>query len=372
MATDANAGTGPSGKLDLQAASTATLVLASILYLLGALTANIYIHSLGVSEMVPARPAAIQTGIWSACLLIALAAFPVFVSLEISRRWKASNRLHVTIAALILGLLSCLAVAAVFDLIQSRIFHYFSWDVGLMDYWQCTKLTAGGFITCRALYRSLILFLNSRLLSWVGLSCMVVGIISWMVFLSIFADYIYPLIPASVGGGRSNEVRLLVKPESIDGLRNLQVEFTNNSDLTDALTPLIENESSIVVTKRFPHTQVSYSVVIPKDEIVAVVPAPQNATDQDMKTWESATIWNGDPQIQYVSPRSARVGDEITITGQNLGTSGRVTVGGKITAPTKWSDTEIVAPVPAGATSGSVVVKANGMDSKPGQFNLTP
>src|SRR5260370_11953819 len=65
------------------------------------------------------------------------------------------------------------------------------------------------------------------------------------------------------------------------------------------------------------------------------------------------------PSISSLSPTSAGVGASGTITGPNSGpTQGTDTVTfiGTTATPTSWSATSIMAPVPARATTGNVVV----------------
>jgi Protein of unknown function (DUF4038)/IPT/TIG domain/Putative collagen-binding domain of a collagenase len=65
------------------------------------------------------------------------------------------------------------------------------------------------------------------------------------------------------------------------------------------------------------------------------------------------------PTIATLIPTSGVAGTQVTITGSNFGPvqGGRsVTFNGIAATPTSWSNTSIVAPVPAGATTGNVVV----------------
>ena len=77
--------------------------------------------------------------------------------------------------------------------------------------------------------------------------------------------------------------------------------------------------------------------------------------------------------ISSLSPASAAVGTPVTITGTNFGaTQGTSTVkfNGTAATPTSWSATSIVAPVPAGATSGNVVVTVGGVASNGVAFTV--
>jgi IPT/TIG domain-containing protein len=80
------------------------------------------------------------------------------------------------------------------------------------------------------------------------------------------------------------------------------------------------------------------------------------------------------PSITSLSPTSGAIGTAVTITGTNFGaTQGTSTVrfNGTTATPTTWSNTSIVAPVPSGATTGSVVVTANSLPSNGVTFTVT-
>src|SRR5207245_2771644 len=85
------------------------------------------------------------------------------------------------------------------------------------------------------------------------------------------------------------------------------------------------------------------------------------------------TVTASSPSITSLSPSSGAVGTSVTITGTNFGTTqGTSTVkfNGTIAIPTSWSSTSIVAPVPAGATTGSVVVTVGGVASNGVNFTV--
>ena len=68
------------------------------------------------------------------------------------------------------------------------------------------------------------------------------------------------------------------------------------------------------------------------------------------------TIANG-PTITSISPVAGQVGTVVTISGGGFGTSGgTVTFNGVNGVPTSWGDEAISVPVPAGASTGPVVV----------------
>ena len=72
------------------------------------------------------------------------------------------------------------------------------------------------------------------------------------------------------------------------------------------------------------------------------------------------------PQISTLSPDAGPAATVVTITGTGFGStqgSSTVTFKGIAASPSSWSDTSISVPVPAGATTGYVVVTANGAAS---------
>src|SRR5205807_785625 len=90
----------------------------------------------------------------------------------------------------------------------------------------------------------------------------------------------------------------------------------------------------------------------------------------------SSTGGGGNPSaasITSLNPASGLVGTSVTITGANFGsTQGTSTVkfNGTAATPTSWSATSIVAPVPAGATTGNIVVTVAGVASNGVSFTV--
>jgi hypothetical protein len=82
------------------------------------------------------------------------------------------------------------------------------------------------------------------------------------------------------------------------------------------------------------------------------------------------------PSITLLSPASGPVGTPIAITGTNFGTtqgSSTVTFNGvSAGTATNWSSTSITVPVPAGATTGNVVVTVSSVASSGSAFTVTP
>jgi IPT/TIG domain-containing protein/Ig-like domain-containing protein len=87
----------------------------------------------------------------------------------------------------------------------------------------------------------------------------------------------------------------------------------------------------------------------------------------------AATVTPAAPSITGLNPNSGAVGTSVTITGTNFGTTqgtSTVTFSGTVATPTSWSATNIVVPVPTGATTGSVVVTVGGVASNGASFTV--
>src|SRR5205807_5219517 len=80
------------------------------------------------------------------------------------------------------------------------------------------------------------------------------------------------------------------------------------------------------------------------------------------------------PLIASLSPPSGPVGTLVTIAGTNFGaTQGASTIifNGVPGNPQSWNATQIVVPVPAGATTGPVIVNVGGLASNSVLFTVT-
>jgi hypothetical protein len=81
------------------------------------------------------------------------------------------------------------------------------------------------------------------------------------------------------------------------------------------------------------------------------------------------------PSITNLSPTSGAVGAAVTITGTNFGATqgtSSVTFNGIAATPISWSVTSIAVTVPAGATTGNVVVAVNDLPSPGAAFTVLP
>jgi YD repeat-containing protein len=81
------------------------------------------------------------------------------------------------------------------------------------------------------------------------------------------------------------------------------------------------------------------------------------------------------PSILSLTPSSGALGQAITIDGSLFGAtqgSGTVTFNGVASTPSSWTDTRLIVTVPTGATTGPVVVTANGHTSAGATFTVRP
>jgi hypothetical protein len=81
----------------------------------------------------------------------------------------------------------------------------------------------------------------------------------------------------------------------------------------------------------------------------------------------------GAPTITALSPASGGAGALITITGSNFGATqaaSTLVFNATAAAPQSWSNTTIVAPVPAAASSGPVIVTVGGESSNGVMFTV--
>ena len=77
--------------------------------------------------------------------------------------------------------------------------------------------------------------------------------------------------------------------------------------------------------------------------------------------------------ITSLSPTSGAIATAVTIAGANFGATqgtSRVEFNGTVATPTTWSDSSITVPVPAGATTGPVVVTVGGVASNGMTFTV--
>jgi IPT/TIG domain-containing protein len=112
--------------------------------------------------------------------------------------------------------------------------------------------------------------------------------------------------------------------------------------------------------------------------VVAATAASGSASVQQGGVWSnSITFTVITPNITSISPTSGIAGTQVTITGTNFGSSqgsGSVWLGSKLAGSiVSWSNTQVVAVVDSGATTGNAIVQQGGVWSNSVAFTvLTP
>jgi hypothetical protein len=89
-----------------------------------------------------------------------------------------------------------------------------------------------------------------------------------------------------------------------------------------------------------------------------------NANDRLVNKYCQELV-NG-PTIKSLSPSSGQVGTQVTVRGNNFGVSqgtSTVTFNGVLASISSWGDSQIVATVPAGSATGSLVVTVAGQSA---------
>lgn len=115
------------------------------------------------------------------------------------------------------------------------------------------------------------------------------------------------------------------------------------------------------------------SISVPRSwsDTEIVVPVPEVATTGPVVVTVGGVHSNGlkfvvTVEITSVSPPQGCAGTIVTITGSGFGSvqgTSTVTFNSTLATPTGWSATSIAVPVPAGATTGPLVVTVKGQSS---------
>jgi hypothetical protein len=110
------------------------------------------------------------------------------------------------------------------------------------------------------------------------------------------------------------------------------------------------------------------------------VPVPNGAISGGVGVAVNGQVSNflnfvvGTLSISSISPLSGPVGTQVSISGANFGVvqgNSSITFNGTPATVTSWSDTQIVASVPSGATTGSVVVSVSGAVGNGASFSVS-
>ncbi len=199
--------------------------------------------------------------------------------------------------------------------------------------------------------------------------------------LSAGTTYFYKVAAVNSGGTstQSSEVSAITIPAAPTGLAatagNAQVSLSWTASTGAASYAVYRGTTSGgetqlasgVTTAGYTDTGVSNGTTY-YYKVAAVNPSGTSGLSSEVSATPQAL-----PGVSSLSPTSGLVATSVTITGTNFGVmqgTSAVTFNGTAATPTSWSATSIVAPVPNGATSGSVVVTVGGMASNGVAFTV--
>jgi hypothetical protein len=202
---------------------------------------------------------------------------------------------------------------------------------------------------------------------------------------------VYTITFKAAGPGQS--LRIRYTNVSNDPIGNVTLEAATLQYAPPAITNLSANSGSpgtaiTISGSNFGLTQGSSTITFNGANGTAtgwnsnsiVVPVPAAATSGPIVVTVRGVATNSmsftvTPGITNLSANSGVVGTSITITGTGFGATqgtSTVTFNGTTATPASWANTSITVPVPAGATTGNVVVTVNGIPSNGVEFAVGP
>jgi hypothetical protein len=171
--------------------------------------------------------------------------------------------------------------------------------------------------------------------------------------------------PATGGGGPAPSITSL---SQTSGAVGVSITITGSSFGASQSTSTVTFNGTLATVSNWSTTSI-------------IVPVPAGATTGPVVVTVGGVQSNGvtftvvpAPSITGINPTSGPLGTSVTITGTNFGSSqssSTVSFNGLAGAPTSWSATSIVVPVPNGATTGNVVVTVLGSQTNGVLFTVT-
>ncbi len=186
------------------------------------------------------------------------------------------------------------------------------------------------------------------------------------------------VITITIGGVVSSGIPFTVTPARLDSI-SPNVGGAGNVVLLNGLGFLSSQPSSTVTFNGVSASILSWSnsaiaAIAPTGVTTGPVQVTVGGVSTDSLTF-TVTGTNIPPAISSLNPYYGTIGTLVTIIGSGFGAtqgSGTVLFNGIVSPPTYWSDTEIVVPVPNNATTGPVVVNANGLTGLSQTFAVVP
>jgi IPT/TIG domain len=177
------------------------------------------------------------------------------------------------------------------------------------------------------------------------------------------------------GSGASNGVSFTVTIPTISSLSPTLGPTGTSVTISGSSFGLTQSQGSSTVTfngATATPTSWSYTSI--------VVPVPAAATNGNAVVTVGGVASNGAsfsvvPNIASFAPPNGIAGTAITVSGTGFGSTqgtSTITFNGTTATPASWSDTSIVVAVPAGATSGNVVVTVASLASNAAYFSVLP
>lgn len=80
-----------------------------------------------------------------------------------------------------------------------------------------------------------------------GMVCALVGLVLFLLYLGLFGQFFYPLVPEQMGGGRPRSAQLLIAGDGIEAAQELGLPVSVEAPLSPAVQLLWEGENSYVV-----------------------------------------------------------------------------------------------------------------------------
>ena len=271
----------PRKPLDLESLSKMMALLGMLSYVVGILAVNMYFYQLGVSGFSLLKPQFILTGFVALLLSVHGFVFP-FIGLWYmffgnpdrvkNRQGLTNNRIKIFLLRAsnsiqfwtgefygrwLIGLFFILEPLIVFSLlaraggsnapVQIEFYLYFlSLSVGILG----AAIVPGGRTENRKVASNLEPFYRAGSTAVVCL----VATLFFILFLALFAQYIFPVVPEQFGGGKPKQIRILFEKDSLPGAEQIGIPITPNKQVSEPVNLLFEGTDSYIL--RLPNNQV--------------------------------------------------------------------------------------------------------------------
>jgi hypothetical protein len=226
--------------------------LAILLYIIGLLTVNTYLFSLGVSEFSLLRARFIYTGALTTVFGVFCFGFPIFflclIFSEFPKRGEARGlgRLLWFLGKVTINLTAALVSMAV----PGFLFFLFLKVTGAQNFASGIFNFYFVIFTLGLMIYLIVTFLRmiEKPSDWLllsGVGGIALGLFFW--YLVLFTNHVYPAIPEQYGGGKPAVVRFLFATESIKGLRQLGIPIAEKSELSPPMRMVFDGTNFCVV-----------------------------------------------------------------------------------------------------------------------------